>query len=116
MSDLTIYLGNKNYASWSLRAWLALKHSAAEFDEVVIPLYQPGSRQTVMQYSPSGRVPALRHGELTVWDSFAICEYLAEIFPDARAVARRSGRPRRGARGQRRDACRVRGAAARICR
>jgi len=97
MSDLTIYLGNKNYASWSLRAWLALKHSAAEFDEVVIPLYQPGSRQTVMQYSPSGRVPALRHGELTVWDSFAICEYLAEIFPEAglwpadpaaRAVAR----------------------------
>jgi len=97
MSDLTIYLGNKNYASWSLRAWLALKHSAAEFEEVVIPLYQPGSRQTVMQYSPSGRVPALRHGELTVWDSLAICEYLAEIFPDAglwpadpaaRAVAR----------------------------
>ena len=97
MSDLTIYLGNKNYASWSLRAWLALKHAAAEFDEVVIPLYQPGSRQTVMQYSPSGRVPALRHGDLTIWDSFAICEYLAEIFPDvglwpsdpaARAVAR----------------------------
>ena len=83
MSDLTIYLGNKNYASWSLRAWLALKHSAAEFDEVVIPLYQSGSRQTVMQYSPSGRVPALRHGELTVWDSLAICEYLAEIFPEA---------------------------------
>ena len=45
MSDLTIYLGNKNYASWSLRAWLALKRSAAEFDEVVIPLYQPGSRR-----------------------------------------------------------------------
>src|SRR4051812_33532527 len=83
MSDLTIYLGNKNYASWSLRAWLALKHSAVEFDEIVIPLYQPGSRQTVMQYSPSGRLPALRHGELTVWDSLAICEYLAEIFPDA---------------------------------
>lgn len=83
MSDLTIYLGNKNYASWSLRAWLALKSTAAEFDEVVIPLYQPGSRQTVIQYSPSGRVPALRHRDLTVWDSFAICEYLAEIFPDA---------------------------------
>lgn len=97
MSDLTIYLGNKNYASWSLRAWLALKHTAAEFDEVVIPLYQPGSRETVMQYSPSGRVPALQHGDLTVWDSLAICEYLAEIFPQvdlwpldrsARAAAR----------------------------
>jgi glutathione S-transferase len=97
MSDLTIYLGNKNYASWSLRAWLALKRTAAAFEEVVIPLYQPGSRQTVMQYSPSGRVPALRHGDLTIWDSMAICEYLAEIFPAAdlwpvdpraRAVAR----------------------------
>jgi glutathione S-transferase len=97
MSDLTIYLGNKNYASWSLRAWLALKRTGAEFDEVVIPLYQTGSRQTVMQYSPSGQVPALRHGDLTVWDSLAICEYLAERFPDtalwprdpeARAMAR----------------------------
>jgi glutathione S-transferase len=97
MSDLTIYLGNKNYASWSLRAWLALKRTGAEFEEVVIPLYQPGSRETLMQFSPSGRVPALRHGDLTVWDSLAICEYLAETFPDAalwpgdpatRAVAR----------------------------
>lgn len=83
MSKLTIYLGNKNYASWSLRAWLALKRTGAEFDEVVIPLYQPGSRQTVLNYSPSGQVPALRHGDLTVWDSLAICEYLAERFPDA---------------------------------
>jgi glutathione S-transferase len=83
MSDLTIYLGNKNYASWSLRAWLALKRTGAAFEEVVIPLYQTGSRETVLKYSPSGRVPALRHGDLTVWDSLAICEYLAERFPDA---------------------------------
>lgn len=97
MADLTIYLGNKNYASWSLRAWLALKHTALASDEVVIPLYQPTSRQTVLKYSPSGKVPALRHGELMVWDSLAICEYLAETFPDCelwpaekqvRAVAR----------------------------
>jgi glutathione S-transferase len=83
MTDLTIYLGNKNYASWSLRAWLALKRTGAAFDEVVIPLYQPGSRETVLKYSPSGRVPSLRHGDVTVWDSLAICEYLAETFPDA---------------------------------
>ena len=83
MSDLTIYLGNKNYSSWSLRAWLVLKRLTVEFDEVVIPLYQPTSRETVMQYSPSGRVPALRHGDITVWESLAICEYLAELFPDA---------------------------------
>jgi len=81
MADLTIYLGNKNYASWSLRTWLVLKRTTVAFDEVVIPLYQPGSRETVLKYSPSGRVPALRHGDITVWDSLAICEYLAESFP-----------------------------------
>ena len=83
MADLTIYLGNKNYASWSLRAWLALKHTGLAFDEVVIPLYEPTSRETVLKYSPSGKVPALRHGDLTVWDSLAICEYLAEKSPDS---------------------------------
>ncbi len=83
MADLTIYLGNKNYASWSLRAWLALKATGEAFDEVVIPLYQPGSRETLLKYSPSGRVPALHHGDTVVWDSLAICEYLAEAFPAA---------------------------------
>src|SRR5688572_11761981 len=81
MADLTIYLGNKNYSSWSLRPWLVLKRVTVGFDEVVIPLYQPTSRETVQKYSPSGRVPALRHGEVTVWESLAICEYLAESFP-----------------------------------
>jgi glutathione S-transferase len=97
MADLTIYLGNKNYSSWSLRPWLALKRTTVAFDEVVIPLYQPGSRETVLKYSPSGRVPALHHGPVIVWGSVAICEYLAESFPTfdlwpkdpaARAVAR----------------------------
>ena len=83
MPDLTIYLGNKNYSSWSLRPWLVLKQTTVAFNEVVIPLYQPTSRETVLKYSPSGRVPALRHGDVTVWESLAICEYLAEIFPDA---------------------------------
>ena len=98
MADLTIYLGNKNYSSWSLRAWLALKRTTVAFDEVVIPLYQPTSRETILKYSPSGRVPALKHGELTVvWESLAIGEYVADSFPTfdlwpkdpaARAVAR----------------------------
>jgi glutathione S-transferase len=82
MADLTIYLGNKNYSSWSLRPWLALKHTTLAFDEVVIPLYEPASRETVLKYSPSGRLPALLHGALTVWESLAICEYLAETFPN----------------------------------
>jgi len=97
MADLTIYLGNKNYSSWSLRPWLVLKQTTVAFDEVVIPLYQPTSKETVLKYSPSGRVPALKHGETIVWESLAICEYLAESFPNfdlwprdpaARAVAR----------------------------
>jgi glutathione S-transferase len=97
MADVTIYLGNKNYSSWSLRPWLALKQIGIPFDEVVIPLYQPTSREMVLRHSPSGKVPALRHGQVTVWESLAICEYLAESFPafplwpserEARAVAR----------------------------
>jgi len=82
MADLTIYLGNKNYSSWSLRPWLVLKRTTVAFDEVVIPLYQTGSRETVLKYSPSGRVPALHHDGVTVWESLAICEYLAETFPN----------------------------------
>jgi glutathione S-transferase len=81
MADLTIYIGNKNYSSWSLRAWLVLKHTKVAFDEVLIPLYQPGSKETLLKYSPSGRVPVLHHGDTVVWDSLAICEYLADSFP-----------------------------------
>jgi glutathione S-transferase len=84
MADITIYLGNKNYSSWSLRPWLALKQTGAPFDEEVIPLSEPTTRSTVLRFSPSGRVPALKHNELTVWDSLAMCEYLAETFPQAK--------------------------------
>ncbi len=97
MADFTIYIGNKNYSSWSLRAWLVLKETGAPFEEVAIPLEEAATRPTILKHSPSGKVPALRHGELVVWDSLAIAEYLAERFPDAalwpadseaRAVAR----------------------------
>src|SRR5580700_4056335 len=83
MADLTIYVGNRNYASWSLRAWLALKATGAPFEEVVIPILVPGSKETLLKYSPSGKVPALHHGDIVVWDSLAICGYLADIFPAA---------------------------------
>jgi glutathione S-transferase len=83
MADLTIYMGNRNYASWSLRAWLALKATGAAFEEVVIPILVPGSKETLLKYSPSGKVPALHHGDIVVWDSLAICGYLGDIFPEA---------------------------------
>src|SRR5579864_5007216 len=84
MADFTIYIANKNYSSWSLRAWLALKETGASFEEMVIPLDEPVTRATILKYSPSGKVPALRQGDFVVWDSLAIGEYLAERFPEAK--------------------------------
>ncbi len=95
MAPLTLVIGNKNYSSWSLRPWLLLKHLDVPFEEVLITLDTPSTREDIEKFSPSGRVPALRHAELTVWDSLAICEYIAELTgkgwpqtPAARAVAR----------------------------
>src|SRR5258708_6956940 len=80
---LKIVLGNKKYSSWSLRPWLALRLTAAPFEEVVVGLDMPETAQNIRKYSPSGRVPALIDGALTIWESLAICEYLAEKFPKA---------------------------------
>ncbi len=97
MSEFTLILGNKAYSSWSLRGWLLLKRSGAAFEEVVVPLDRPGFKAEILAHSPSGRVPALVAGELTVWDSLAIAEFLHERYPEAglwpadpaaRAVAR----------------------------
>jgi glutathione S-transferase len=84
MSELTLIVGSKNYSSWSLRPYLALAHTGQPFNEVVIALDQPDTAANIAKYSPSGRVPALRHGTVSIWDSLAICEYLAETFPQAR--------------------------------
>ncbi|MGZ6142190.1 MAG: glutathione S-transferase family protein [Myxococcales bacterium] len=80
---LKIVLGNKKYSSWSLRPWLALKLTSAPFEEQVVPLDMPDTAANIRKYSPSGRVPALIDGNLTIWDSLAICEYLNEKFPAA---------------------------------
>jgi glutathione S-transferase len=95
MAPLTLVIGNKNYSSWSLRAWLLMKHVGVAFDEIVIALDTASTHDDIDRYGPSGRVPVLRHGELCVWDSLAICEYVAELtgkgWPqarEARAVAR----------------------------
>lgn len=81
MSKLKLIIGNKNYSSWSLRPWILLKYFNIPFDEVLIPLYAADSKKKIVKYSPSGKVPALLHGKVTIWDSLAICEYLAELYP-----------------------------------
>lgn len=83
MKQLTLVIGNKNYSSWSLRAWLVLKQAGIEFSEVRIPLDTPTTQQEVLRYSPAGKVPILVHGTLTIWESLAICEYISELFPNA---------------------------------
>src|SRR5256886_7536155 len=79
MAPLTLVIGNKNYSSWSLRAWLLMKHVGVEFDEILIALDTATTHEQIERYGPSGRVPVLLHGELRVWDSLAICEYVAEL-------------------------------------
>jgi len=83
MSDVFLLIGNKKYSSWSLRPWLALKQAAIAFEERLVPLDQPDTGERILAFSPSGRVPFLRHGAVEVWESLAICEYLNEAFPGA---------------------------------
>lgn len=88
MSTLTIAVGNKTYASWSLRGWLAVRQAAlaegVPVEEVAIELDRPDSKAKMLERSPSGKVPVLSHEGIVVWDSLAIIEYLAETFPKAR--------------------------------
>ena len=78
---MLLVIGNKNYSSWSLRPWLAMKVLGLAFDEKRIPLDTPGTKQEILRYSPAGKVPCLVDGSLAVWDSLAILEYLAERHP-----------------------------------
>ena len=84
---LRLIIGNKNYSSWSLRPWIAMKAADIAFDETVISLYVEGSEAAIRAHSPAGKVPILIDGqgdrEVRVWESLAILEYLAEKFPSA---------------------------------
>ena len=81
---LKLVIGNKNYSSWSMRPWLALRANNIAFEEVFIPLYTgKADKDRLLSVSRSGKVPALIDGDVTVWDSLSIIEYLAEKFPEA---------------------------------
>jgi glutathione S-transferase len=82
---LKLVIGNKNYSSWSMRPWLALRANDIEFEEVFIPLYTGAAgKQRILDVTRSGKVPVLIDGDITVWDSLAIIEYVAEKFPEKR--------------------------------
>lgn len=90
-----LYIANKNYSSWSLRGWLCMKLAGAPFDEALVPFASTGSNPAFREFSPTGLVPCLHDGDVVVWDSLSIAEYLAErhpgMWPDdakARAYAR----------------------------
>ena len=78
---MLLVVGNKNYSSWSLRPWLAMKVLGIPFRELRVPLYGPASKAEILKHSPAGKVPILVDGETHVWDSLAILEYLAERHP-----------------------------------
>jgi glutathione S-transferase len=81
---LKLVIGNKNYSSWSMRPWLALRANDIAFEEVFIPLYTGAAdKQRLLDFSRSGKVPALIDGGVTIWDSLSIIEYIAERFPEA---------------------------------
>lgn len=81
--QLTLVIGDKRLSSWSLRPWLLLKEAGIPFNEALIRIHRPDSLKKILRYSKAGRVPALIDGNVTVWESTAICEYLAEKFPKA---------------------------------
>ena len=113
-----LYIANKNYSSWSMRAWVLMRQTDIEFEEVMVRLdsFSPDSRfkGKLAEVSPAGRVPVLVDGSLSVWDTLSIAEYLAETFPDRhlwprekalRATARSVCAEMHSGFGALRDAC-----------
>jgi glutathione S-transferase len=112
--SLTLVIGNKNYSSWSMRPWIALKAAGIAFEEMMIPLDLPDTKPRIHKISGAGKVPILIDGEMTIWESLAILEYLAERFPQAhlwpadpaaRAHARSAATEMHGGFGALREHC-----------
>lgn len=83
MDDLILIIANKNYSSWSFRPWIALTAKGIPFREELIPFGPGATHPKFRELSPTGKVPVLHHGTLRVWESLAIIEYVAELYPDA---------------------------------
>lgn len=97
MAEFTLYIGNKCFSSWSLRPWVAMRHLGVPFEEEFVRLRTPETPVNLAKISPTGLVPVLNHNGRIVWETLAILEYLADLFPEkklwpedigARALAR----------------------------
>ncbi|MDP8162903.1 glutathione S-transferase family protein [Pasteurella skyensis] len=82
---MQLIIGDKNYSSWSLRPWLLMTYFRLAFEEICIPLYSPKTSSLIKEYCPSNKVPVLNDGNLVIWDSLAICEYINEKYLSGRA-------------------------------
>ncbi|MBO6815192.1 MAG: glutathione S-transferase family protein [Rhizobiaceae bacterium] len=111
---MKLYIGNKKYSSWSLRPWLALKVRNIPFEEVLVPFDMEAGNPEFRKFSPTGKVPCLLDGDLTVWESLAILEYVADKHPEAhlwpagiaeRAIARAVAHEMHGGFGALRNSC-----------
>ncbi len=90
-TDFQLIIGDKNSSSWSLRAWLMLKHLGIEFKEITIQLCTAQTKKEILHYAPSGKVPALIHQQNICWESLSIAEYLNELFPNAKLWPKETG-------------------------
>ncbi len=111
---MRLYIGNKNYSSWSLRPWIAMTAMDIDFDEVLVPFDDAGGNPKFREFSPTGKVPTLVDGDLTIWESLAILEYLHDRYPEkgfwpkdqkARAIARSVANEMHGGFGGLRSEC-----------
>jgi hypothetical protein len=91
MPEYTIVLGNRNYSSWSLRGWLALKRCGVDFQETVIELAKPDTREQILSYSKAGLVPVLVHGDLTIWETMGPVRISGGNLSGRRVVAEGQG-------------------------
>lgn len=83
MSELILYIANKNYSSWSFRPWIAMTAAGIPFREELVRFGEGATNPKFREISPTGRVPVLHHGGLRIWESLAIIEYVAELYPQA---------------------------------